>query len=534
MKLFLFFFVNLFIQCGPSLENQILKTPETNPIQMHGNLHSMPKILQSKNLNLEIRFYNCKDKDFGKMNSGSGIYPKKAKDCRLNFSKENFPLNSKDFSYPVKTPDTWTHGLVWLQGIDSIRGKFSPGENPFWFHPDDLENGKIQVNFHFKSQENPIPDKEQYRLAERFSPIIILKKDKKYIPTNLSKYANNHSIKNTSGNKESNLYELKHALKDENLQFEESLYGKGDTHIYFHARYADTFVSGTSSKALPGWRDNYNYSYNRGNGDIVISYYLWYDYNEGPSPMGNKHEGDFESYAVLIDSKGKPKRFMVTGHDHVMLDTVWTNINSFENHPLLFIAHGRANTDGGNPTSPYGNYSVSLNAGSGIANLLANPVDVFPDLDENAQIILPSNLDSNDLKALRLGPGEWIDKDQTRIIDASQLVTQKIKELVKWEEPGWINQEAVSDPDKTHFVEKDKAFFMDWNGRLGRHPTTSLRIITLTQYGKSPVNPPFKMNDEQHFTYEKPKSDRCEKGRKGDYCPKFIGDAKTPQFKEKK
>ena len=526
-----FFYIGILLaflfSCTTS--QSILLVTESYEIEISGQIQNLPKELQVTDLSLEVRFYSCPSLDFGKYNSDTGTYPFQKNDCRLKYSQKDYSLNRLKFSLNVNPLINWTHGSIELKGIQKVRGKFSAGENPFWFTKQESSSKKIEITYEFRSTENPIPDKIQTRLAEKFAPIIVLKKNKKFIPTNLAKYYKSHKIKSSQKKFDSILYGHDYALKDEYLELDESLYGIGVTHLYYHVRYAKTFVSGTTKKALPGWRDNFNYYYERGNGDVVISYYLWYDFNEGPSPMGNQHEGDFESFAVLIDKNENPLRFMATGHNHVMLDTSWNNINSYNHHPIIYIAHGR-NSDGGNPTSPYGGYEVSLEAGNFLFNLIANPKDIFPEITEDAQIILPKDLEPNDLKNLRIGPGEWIDRKKTRYVDASKLVTKKIERLVRWEEPGWINQSPVSNPNKTYFVKAEDSFFMNWNGRIGRHPESKINFLQLTQYGKSPVNPPFKMNEEQHFTFEKPSHDRCEKGRIGDYCPKFIGDEKTPQF----
>ncbi len=529
-KIFYVVYFFIFYSCGKTLEHRELALDSNQKIEISGTLLQIPQELKNANLNLEVRFYNCTNLNFGKFNPDSGTFPLTTKqDCRLEYSKKEFSLQSKNFYFQTETPKEWSHGFVWLKGTEKIRGKYSSGENPFWFHPIDVKENKINLNFEFTSTENPIPDKEQYKLAEKFAPILVLKKDKKFIPTNLSKYYGKYKIIERKNKKDSSLYEHSHSLKDDYLALDETLYGLGETHIYFHVRYASTFVSGTSPKALPGWRDNFNYKYNKGDESKVISYYFWYDYNEGPSPLGNRHEGDLESFAVLVDAKGNPKRIMVTGHNHVMLDTSWNHINSLENHPILYVAHGR-NSDGGNPTSPYGGYEVSLEAGNFLFNLLANPKDIFPKIDENCQIILPKDLSPKDITNLRIGPGEWIDKSSTKYINAQNYVTRKISKLIKWEEPAWIGEPAILDPDKNHNVAKEEAFFMNWNGRIGRDPETKLDFFQLAQFGKSPVNPPFKMNEEQHFTLETPHKERCEKGRIGDYCPKFFGDEKTPQF----
>lgn len=491
-----------------------------------GKILSPPKLFTKDTYSFQIRFYNCPD-PFGKMNPDTGTYPIKPNDCRKNYQETEFSSKGSEYVREVVAPVSWTHVYIRLLGTDAISGMFSPGENPFWYKNSSQEATLIH-DFEFESMENPIPNAEAVKLAEKFAPIIALKKGKKFIPTNLEKFSKFHKMESYNGkNPDSSLYEISDTGKDKYLELDETKYG-GETFIYFHLRPADTFVSGTSPNALPGWRDNRNYRYSKTKGDLVISFYLWYDYNEGPSRMGNKHEGDFESFAILLDATGNPKRFMTTGHNHVMLDTEWKNINSLENHPLLFIAHGNHNRDGGNPTSPYGGFETSLEAGNFIFNALANPKDIFPSIEESV-LIIPKNLNREKLKALRIGPGEWIDPKKTKVLDVSSQILREIEKLVNWEEPGWIGKEAVADPDKNHNIAEESMYYQTFGGRLGKHPRTSLKIGEFMQYGKSPVNPPFKMNEEQHFTYEKPSRERCEKARIGDYCPKFFGDSRTPQ-----
>lgn len=516
----------LFYHCSGEHKISVTGTLESKII-FKGKIDSPPKIFDRASYSYKIRFYNC-PKEFGKINSDTGTFPFKANDCRKNFSESTFQSKPPEYSFETNQPKEWTHAFIQLLDTDVISGLYSPGENPFWFKNESMKTNILEHTFDFESTENPIPDAEQIKLAEKFSPLLIVKKGKTYLPSNLEKFSNSYStITYTGKNPDSALYEIIDKNKDNYFSFDERLYG-GDTHLYFHVRPASTFLSGTSENALPGWRDNRNYRYSKTKGDLVISYYIWFDYNEGPSRMGNLHEGDFESFAVLADSNGIPKRIMTTGHNHVMLDTSWKNINSIDNHPLIFIAHGNKGTDGGNPSSPYGGYETSLEAGNFLFNALANPKDIFPDISL-AQIIIPKNLNREKLKNIRIGPGEWIDPTKTRYVSIEKSVSREIAKLIKWEEPAWIGKAAFSDPDKNHDVPESSLFFQNFPGRLGKNPRSSLDFFKLAQYGKSPVNPPFKMNEEQHFTFEKPKMERCEKARIGDYCPKFNGDEKTPQ-----
>ncbi|HMZ59194.1 MAG TPA: hypothetical protein PL048_10485 [Leptospiraceae bacterium] len=497
-------------------------------ISFQGRLNSLPSVLKGKPLRVESRFYRCTETDFGKLDADRGIYPRKKDDCRDRFISSSFSFPSEQtYKFEQEISSGWTHGFIRLLDIEEVSGKYSPGDNPFWFSPDDLSAGNsISHDFSFISMKNPIPGKKQEELAAAFAPVIVMKKGKKFYPSNLEKYHKKYRVEKHFGKKpDSGFYEVPDPAMDQYLVLDESLYGTGDTHLYYHVRPADVSVSGASPKALPGWRDNRNYRYQAGaSGETVISYYFWYDYNEGPTSFGNSHEGDLESFAVLLDRSGKPKRVMATGHNHVMIDTVWENINSFRNHPVLYIAHGNKGADGGNPTSFYGGHTVSLDAGNSLFTFLTSPKDIFPEIGNESELILPADLKKEDLVRLRIGPGEWIDKN-TKYLDASPYVSRYVKKLVQWPEPGWIGEDSSGQN-----ADESLSEIFRFRGRLGRHPRSSLNIFELKQYGKSPVNVPFKMNDEQHFTLEKPQTDRCENGLSGDYCPKFRGDRRTPQF----
>lgn len=526
MKFSLLLIILGFAGCSSGMSNakQNEFSDQKMKISFEGKLNSLPAVLKGKPLRLETRFYRCTETDFGKLDADRGIYPRKKDDCRDKFISSSFSFNSEqNYKFEQEISSGWTHGFIRLLGVEEVSGKYSPGDNPFWFSPEDLSGGKtFSHDFSFISMKNPISEKRQEELGAVFAPIIVMKKGKKFYPSNLEKYHSRYKVEKYSGKKpDSGFYEVPDPGMDEYLVLDESLYGTGDTHLYYHVRPADVSVSGTSPKALPGWRDNRNYRYQAGSGEIVISYYFWYDYNEGPTSFGNSHEGDLESFAILLDRNGKPKRIMATGHNHVMVDTEWENINSFRNHPIVYIAHGNKGADGGNPTSFYGGHTVSLDAGNSLFTFITSPMDIFPEIGAESELILPSDLKKEDLVRLRIGPGEWIDKN-TKYADASSSAFRYVKKLVRWEEPGWIaDSQSKNEPLSEIFR---------FRGRLGRHPRSGLKIFELKQYGKSPVNVPFKMNDEQHFTLEKPRMDRCEKGLSGDYCPKFRGDRKTPQF----
>ncbi|MDX1957035.1 MAG: hypothetical protein SFU98_00585 [Leptospiraceae bacterium] len=523
-KLIIFLLLVLIVHCGS--ENSIREIPNEEKLNLSVSLKNVPKEFSTNSGTLEIRFYNCEGVNFGKKNPDSGTYKYSKNDCRKNYYTKSEMFSGNKFNITSNAPKEWSHLAIHLKGTESIEGKFSVGENPAWFLSKDVlssNNSKtITHEFNFVSMENPIPKPKRESIAKKFAPVIVLKKDKKFIPSNLSKYAGKYKKEVYKGkNKDSEQYELIDPRKDEYLVLDESKYGEGETHLYYHVRYAKTLVSGTSEKSLPGFRDNSNYQYFKDKGEIVVSFFLWYDYNEGPSGMGNRHEGDFESFAILLNAKEEPIRVFATGHNHVMIDTEWKNINSINNHPIIYIAHGRGNADGGNPTSFYGGYEVSLEAGNFLFNLLANPKDIFPSLENDAQILSPSDITEKELKSVRIGPGEWIDGAKTKYIDATKIPRKPIDKLVNWEEPGLLGDLKENSELKEIF---------SFRGRLGKHPRSKLNFLEFAQYGKSPVNPPFKMNEEQHYTMEKPSFDRCEKARIGDYCPKFIGDSKTPQI----
>ncbi|MCW7469444.1 hypothetical protein [Leptospira kanakyensis] len=515
------------------------KEPEiTNPISLRFQfkLKSIPKELNGETISYLLKFYHCPNTT--------------AKDCYTPVSVQSHK-NTKQIQSSIDqitfqglAPNQWTHLSIRIEGIEKVYGKYSPGHNPFWIQNTDSfsKNPNITHEFTFVSQENLIPNRKQEELASKFAPILVFHKDKKYLPTNIEKYANYFQSKEyTLPNKDIRRKTTGQTTWNY-VEFPDLKETEKQTHLYYHVRYANATVSGTQKEALPGFRDNGNYWYGVGNGDMVISYWIWYDWNEGPTKFGNIHQGDLESYALLVSKEGKPKRILLTGHDHILLDTDFRNINSLKNHPILYVAKGNMGSDGGNPTSAYGGYTVKLHAGNALFNYISDPWDVFPSFDpENSILIIPKNLSEKDLTNVKIGSG-ITDKtaalddceckdlpEPTRYVDARKMIKGQFERLVAWEEPGWVNQPADKDPDGHHKVDPKLSSFFKFQGRLGKHPRSDLRIRELHQYGESPENAPFKTNIEQHYTFESPKSERSYTDREGNYGPKFLGDDSTPQ-----
>jgi hypothetical protein len=499
-------------------------------LEFRGSIQKLPTAIQGKTLRVRARAYSCPDWDENySPRVERTIFP----ECMDIYVEKTLEVKNLQYKLDMDVPANWTHAFIELLDIESVKGMFSPGYNPNWFGMASGEIVTFQHDFVFRSQENPIPDKKQRELAEKFSPLIVLDRNKLEIPTNLEKYHGQYrtgtypSQLNSQG-KAFTEYEgatSQYMILPERSEIANYEINSDPTHIYVHVRYASSFVSGTQAESLPGFRDDQNYWYDESDKRYVISYWFWYDYNLGPSPLGNVHQGDLESFSVLTDSKGNPLRLMVTGHDHILLDTDWKNINSLNHHPILFIASGRK-SDGGNPTSPYGNYEVHLEAGNALFNSLADPRDVFPDPQGDIKVIFPPGLRLEDGKSVLIGPN----KNDGIYVDLASKAFRRIEQIVLWEEPGWINQPSFEDPDGHHRVDPKIAEFLKFPGRIGKHPKKKIDYFRIKQWGQSPRNVPFKTNIEQHYTYERPRTDRSYTGRIGNYGPKFEGDSFTPQF----
>ncbi|MBE7439698.1 MAG: hypothetical protein HS115_14675 [Spirochaetales bacterium] len=552
--LLILFLSNVF--CGSDVRQpQLIELPGTEELSFYGSVDKIPEALGSGPFSFRFRVYYCPENK-PEENAESAHVEKKqpafSPDCFFRYYERKESYQFGKYFAELRVEEGWTHASVELLGLEAVRGRYSPGHNPFWFTPasveawkkiqqekqkpvqkkksddevdldqermtrrkivDDPSRYSLVHNFTFVSQENPIADKTQAEIAGRFAPILILSRDKKFLPSNLEKFY---------GKSEQKKYDRK--VKDgmpENffdepelpyLSFPEEI-GAGPTHLYYHLRYASTTVSGTQPEALPGFRDNSNYFYTKGDGSMVLSFWIWFDGNEGPSrwKLGNYHQGDLESFAILLDEKGRPLRLLTTGHDHITLDTAWANIDSVMDHPVLYVGSGNG-SDGGNPLSAYGDHTVELDGGGPFLTWLARPLDVFVRADAG-QLIVPADLSLESLRKVRI-------RGLQAETDLSSQVTGRIARLVPWEEPGWINKPADTDPDKHHEVAAEIADFLAFPGRLGKHPRTSYNVFRLRKEGESPRNAPYKTNVEQHYTFERPREERFHSGLKGNYGPR--------------
>lgn len=441
--------------------------------------------------------------------------------------------------------------------------KFTPGFNPHWEFTrryldkdgalDEIPLSRVR-DIKLISMENPIPDSVAKNLALKFSPILVFDEDKKELPANLEKYKFNHSFETYKlKGKEEEMegqppYKGKY-LRLPDLKKFKKLASRKNAHIYYHARPRSTFYTGMQTGRLKDLRFDY-YWYEsvpeKYNG-YVISYWFWYDNTEGPSFLGNSHQGGLQGLAILLDEKKRPLRILTLGHSQVLVDTSWRNINSINNHPILYVSHGFW-SDGTNITIPNlpvkkedfkSRKSIKVPVYKRVVDWFGFPRDRFPLLHEGKfKLIIPGHeswgtaqLRKEDLNRVLIGPGPDGPSENSRFIDFSKKVKGVWEKAIKWEEPGWINQKAFKDPDRHHNVEEGSSYFMGFSGRLGRHPFMFLKYFPIHYYGQSPMNVPFTIEPDNIFIYEYPRKDRSFFFDEEDpYGPFWRGNEKTPQF----
>lgn len=420
--------------------------------------------------------------------------------------------------------------------------KYTPGLNPHWEFTSEFIDNKyaekklpaVRVrDIRLVSMENPIPDKKARTLARRHAPILVFDDDKDHLPTNIEKFFYNYTLEEyaAKGNKP----EGRPPFQGKYMRFPDlSKYKKlardKRSFLYAHVRPLPTYYTGRRTGRLQDFRPHY-YWYEENPqkwSGYVISYWFWYDRTEGPSYLGNSHQGGFGGAAVYLDSKMNPQRILTIGHGRVLVDTSWRNVNTVQKHPILYVASGFW-SDGSNVTIPSipvdkesfdERLSIPVEISHGFVDFLGFAHDKFPALaDGDFQLLYPghnnwgpSRIDSQDLKQVKLGDGR-------QVVDFSTRLSRTWQRLVLWEEPGWVNEKADKDPDGHHKVAKESAFYMDFAGRLGRHPVLSMSYLPPQYRGQSPVNVPFVVTADNIFVREYPKRDRT-------YYPKGRDKAK--------
>jgi hypothetical protein len=439
--------------------------------------------------------------------------------------------------------------------------KFTPGFNPYWeFTKDYIDNSyaveKIPLtgirDINLISMENPIPDAYARELALKFSPILVFDKDKKILPTNLEKYLYNHKVE-TYENKEKEKEGLPpyagQILKFPDLKKFKSLKAKKDAHLYYHVRPLDTRYTGMQTGRMEDFRSDYYwyvYSQEKPSG-YIISYWFWYDTTDGPSYLGNSHQGSLQGYAVSVAAAGTPNRLLTIGHNQVLVDTAWYNINSVNHHPILYVARGFL-ADGANVTVPNlpakkrsfkERKSISVPLNKRFVDWFGFPRDSFPLLHYGKfKVIIPgqeswgtNKLGAGNLSQVLIGPGPKGDAKDANSFDFSKKIKNVWQKAIKWEEPGWINQAPFNDPDGHHNVDEESIFYMKFNGRLGGQPIQMMQIFPPHYFGQSPLNVPFINGRDNIFIYEAPRKERSFYFQeKEPYGVFWQGTVRTPQF----
>ncbi len=453
----------------------------------------------------------------------------------------------------IKQQDLLAISIHWknfASKYPSYQRKYSPGFNPYWeFTKEYLDRpgaiAKLPLTFvrdiRMISMENPIPNSVALQMAKRHAPILVFDKGKDHLPTNLEKFYHNHTkeqYKVKSKDKEGLPPFKGDYLRFPDLAKFKKLAQNKESYLYAHVRPLPTFFTGQQTGRLEDFHAG-NYWYGKKTEGFVISYWFWYDRAEGPSYLGNSHQGDWQGFAVLLDKNKKPLRILTIGHGKIMVDTSWQNINSVNGHPILYVASGFA-SDGTNVTIPSipvkgkkinDRLSIGVKLQKNMVDWFGFAKDKFPKPGGSIKLLIPSSKvwGSFGLMPTQLG-SVWLGaKDHT--LDWSKKIAGSWQKLILWEEPGWVNQPADKDPDGHHKVPANSAFYMNFNGRVGRHPFRFLKYFMPQYIGQSPMNVPFEINENNIFTREYPRKDRSHFNYdKKSYGPFWQGNESTPQI----
>ncbi len=118
----------------------------------------------------------------------------------------------------------------------------------------------------------------------------------------------------------------------------------------------------------------------RSGGQIVIEYWLFYIYNNGPL---NDHQGDIEVVEVFLDNAGNAQTVLLSQHGAGQ-NAAWGDVEKVDNHPVVYVAEGS-----------HANYFRSYQGKIGIEN------DV---VGNDGKTINPV-----DLNLVMLGDQSWLD-----------------------------------------------------------------------------------------------------------------------------
>ncbi len=413
--------------------------------------------------------------------------------------------------------------IAWINYQQQFQNKYlrySPGYNPFWEFTKEYLNHKNALpsipvetvrDIRLLPMENPISSSTAEAVAVKYAPILVFAKDKEFLPSNIEKYFFYHSKeiyqvakKNRAGAPPHQGSYLRLGDSSKHAKLKEL----SSPFLYYHIRPMATHYTGEQTGRLEDFQPDYYWYDNKNSKGYVLSYWFWYDSTSGPSYLGNQHQGGWQGYSVLLDPQFQPIRIATIGHNSILVDTHWDNINSVNGHPILYVAKGFW-SDGSNVTIPniplnqkdLQAISIPVKTESSMINALGFAKDRFPLMKKGKfKVITPPqnwNLPGQLLASVALGA------DQNFLLDFSEHRALEWKKIVRWQEPGLVKSDEGKDP-----LQSEKTYYQGFHGRTGKDPFFHLQWLPLQFYGKSPTTPPFERSSANIFIREMPKEER--------------------------
>jgi hypothetical protein len=177
--------------------------------------------------------------------------------------------------------------------------------------------------------QSPLKAQTDESIASQYAPVLHFTQAEKFYPTTVDYLIDSSVLKQRNLFGESSVVDA--APRPDNL----GTYTSNDLFLDNKLVTFESISADYSSKASSlGYHAYVNVV--RSGSSIVVQYWLFYAYNNGPL---NNHQGDIEVIEVFLDNADSPQSLLLSQHGAGQ-NAAWSDVEKAGGHPVVYVAEG--------------------------------------------------------------------------------------------------------------------------------------------------------------------------------------------------